>query len=256
MLNGLKTIKCCMRFDIISLFPGLIKNSFQHGVIGKALKDSKIVLETLNPRDFTEEINGRIDDRPYGGGPGMVMQADPLIKAIRKAKENSNHPYVIYMSPQGRHFNQEKAIEFSEKEHLVIVCGRYEGIDQRVLDKEVDEECSIGEFVVSGGEIPALLVMDSTSRVIEGVLGDPSSVMKDTFNDGLLKYPQYTRPEKSCHGDVPEILLSGNHHMIKKWQLKQSISKTRKNRPDLLKNKELTKEEEELLEEIIREEKN
>ena len=255
MLNGLESTNFFMRFDVISIFPNLIESAFQHGVIGKALKRAKISLSTWDPREFSEDVNNRIDDRPYGGGPGMVMQADPLIKAIRRAKENSRNPYVLCMSPQGTLFNYKKVQEFASKKHLVIVCGRYEGIDQRVLDTEVDEECSVGEFIVSGGEIPALLVIDSISRVIEGVLGDPKSILKDTFSDGLLKYPQYTRPETSPHGNVPGILLSGDHELIKKWQLKRSLAKTKKNRPDLLQVKDLTMEEKELLEEIIREEK-
>ena len=244
-----------MRFDVISLFPSLIESSFKYGITGRALRSNKIVLKTWDPRDFSKQVNGRIDDHPYGGGSGMVMQADPLINAIRKAKEKSNNPYVIYMSPQGKLLNQNKAVEFSNKDHLVIVCGRYEGIDQRVLDVEVDEECSVGEFIVSGGEIPALLVMDSVSRILEGVLGDPESFLRDTFSNGLLKYPQYTRPETGPYGNVPAILLSGDHASIKKWQLKQSLSKTRDNRPDLLFKKDLTKEEKVLLEEIIGEEK-
>ena len=245
-----------MLFDVISLFPELIESSFKKGISGRALKNSMITLRTWNPRDFSESTKGRVDDRPYGGGPGMVMLADPLIKAIRRAKEKSKKPYVIYMSPQGKLFTQSKAKEFSKREHLVIVCGRYEGIDQRVLDTEVDEECSIGEFIVSGGEVPALLLMDSVSRVIEGVLGDPRSVSKDTFSNGILKHPQYTRPESCTYGDVPTVLLSGNHREIKKWQLKQSLAKTKKNRPDLLKSKDFSEVEKDLLGEIVREEKN
>ena len=244
-----------MLFDVISLFPELIESSFKKGITGRAIKKSVINLRTWDPRDFAESTKGRIDDRPYGGGPGMVMLADPLIKAIRRAKENSKNSYVIYMSPQGKMFNQSKAKEFSKKEHLIIVCGRYEGIDQRVLDMEVDEECSIGEFIVSGGEIPALLLMDSVSRVIEGVLGDPRSASKDTFSNGILKHPQYTRPESCIYGDVPTVLLSGNHREIKKWQLKQSLAKTKKNRPDLLKSKNLSEIEKEIIEEIVSEEK-
>ena len=245
-----------MRFDVISLFPDLIENALKHGITGRALKDSKVILGTLDPRRFANKPDGRLDDRPYGGGSGMVMQAAPLIKAIKKAKKNSKNPYVVYMSPQGKVFDQNKVKEFAKKEHLIIVCGRYEGIDQRVLDTEIDEECSIGEFILSGGEIPALVILDAVIRTIEGVLGDPQSVLNDTFNNGMLKYPQYTRPENSPYGNVPNILLSGNLESIKRWQLKQSLAKTQKNRPDLLKNKVLTQVEKELLEEIIREEKD
>ena len=243
-----------MRFDVITLFPDLVKDSFNYGVTGRALTSQKILLNTLNPRDFSNESNGKVDDRPYGGGPGMVMQPEPMIKAIRQAKSESKNPYTIFMSPQGNIFNQAKAEELSDKQHLVIVCGRYEGIDQRIIDSEVDEECSIGGYILSGGELPALIVMDSIARTIEGVLGDADSVKTDTFSDGLLKHPQYTRPESGSYGDVPEILLSGDHESIRRWQLKQSLLKTRKNRPDLLEIRSLNDEELELLEEIIREE--
>ncbi|MDP6917122.1 MAG: tRNA (guanosine(37)-N1)-methyltransferase TrmD, partial [SAR86 cluster bacterium] len=155
-----------MRFDVITLFPDLVKDSFNYGVTGRALTSQKISLNTLNPRDFSEENNGKVDDRPYGGGPGMVMQPDPMIKAIRQAKSQSKKPYTIFMSPQGNIFNQAKAEQFSYKEHLVIVCGRYEGIDQRIIDSEVDEECSIGGYILSGGELPALIVMDSVARTV------------------------------------------------------------------------------------------
>ena len=180
-----------MRFDVITLFPDLVKDSFNYGVTGRALTSQKILLNTLNPRDFSNENNGKVDDRPYGGGPGMVMQPEPMIKAIRQAKSESKNPYTIFMSPQGNIFNQAKAEELSDKQHLVIVCGRYEGIDQRIIDSEVDEECSIGGYILSGGELPALIVMDSIARTIEGVLGDADSVKTDTFSDGLLKHPQY-----------------------------------------------------------------
>ena len=245
-----------MRFDVISLFPDLIENALKHGITGRALKDSKVILGTLDPRRFANKPDGRLDDRPYGGGSGMVMQAAPLIKAIKKAKKNSKNPYVVYMSPQGKVFDQNKVKEFAKKEHLIIVCGRYEGIDQRVLDTEIDEESSVGDFVLSGGEIPSLVLIDAISRFLEGVVGDPKSVETDTFSNGLLKYPQYTRPELSEFGDVPKVLLSGDHKLIKRWQLKQSLLKTRKNRPDLLKDRDFSEEEEEIMKEIIREDES
>jgi len=245
-----------MRFDVITLFPDLIKNSFEHGITGKALSSKKILLNTFNPRNFSEDINRKVDDRPYGGGPGMVMQAEPMIAAIREAKKQSKKPHTIFMSPQGKIFDQNKAEQFSTMGHLVIVCGRYEGIDQRIIESEIDEECSIGGYILSGGELPSLIVMDSVSRIIEGVLGDPDSARKDTFSNGLLKHPQYTRPESGAYGDVPKILLSGDHELIRKWQLKQSLLKTKENRPDLLKDRALNVEEEGLLEEIMSEEKS
>tara|TARA_Y100000588_G_C14234626_1_gene916725 strand:+ start:698 stop:1390 length:693 start_codon:yes stop_codon:yes gene_type:complete len=225
-----------------------------YGIIGKALKSNLIKVNTLNPRDFSDEDNQRIDDKPYGGGPGMVMQAQPLIKAISYAQQQHDSSFVVYMSPRGSNFNQNKAKEFSKKRNLIIVCGRYEGIDQRVLDNKVDEECSVGDFVVTGGEIPALLVTEAVSRFIPGVVGDSQSVDDDSFSQGLLEYPQFTRPEKDESGEVPQVLLSGDHKKISKWRLKQSILKTYKNRPDLLNSRDMTEEENIWLKEIINEE--
>jgi tRNA (guanine37-N1)-methyltransferase len=245
-----------MKFDVVTLFPELIMDSVNHGITSRALKDKKISLKTYNPRLFSNRKGGQIDDHPFGGGPGMLMQAEPVIQALKEAKKNSSNPYTIYMTPQGKPFNQSKAIEFSKKEHLVILCGRYEGVDQRIIDTEIDEESSVGDFVLSGGEIPSLVLIDAISRFLEGVVGDPKSVETDTFSNGLIKYPQYTRPELSEFGDVPKVLLSGDHKLIKRWQLKQSLLKTRKNRPDLLKNRDFSEEEEDIMEEIIREDES
>ena len=243
-----------MNFQIVTIFPSLIKDMLSYGIIGKALKSNLIKVNTLNPRDFSDEDNQRIDDKPYGGGPGMVMQAQPLIKAISYAQQQHDSSFVVYMSPRGSNFNQNKAKEFSKKKNLIIVCGRYEGIDQRVLDNKVDEECSVGDFVVTGGEIPALLVTEAVSRFIPGVVGDSQSVDDDSFSQGLLEYPQFTRPEKDESGEVPQVLLSGDHKKISKWRLKQSILKTYKNRPDLLNSRDMTEEEKIWLKEIINEE--
>tara|TARA_Y100001960_G_scaffold88151_1_gene94462 strand:- start:8184 stop:8921 length:738 start_codon:yes stop_codon:yes gene_type:complete len=243
-----------MNFQIVTIFPSLIKDMLSYGIIGKALKSNLIKVNTLNPRDFSDEDNQRIDDKPYGGGPGMVMQAQPLIKAISYAQQQHDSSFVVYMSPRGSNFNQNKAKEFSKKKNLIIVCGRYEGIDQRVLDNKVDEECSVGDFVVTGGEIPALLVTEAVSRFIPGVVGDSQSVDDDSFSQGLLEYPQFTRPEKDESGEVPQVLLSGDHKKISKWRLKQSILKTYKNRPDLLNSRDMTEEENIWLKEIINEE--
>jgi len=243
-----------MNFQIITIFPSLIKDMLSYGIIGKALKSNLININTWNPRDFSEDASKRIDDKPYGGGPGMVMKAQPLIKAILHAQQHHDSSFVVYMSPRGSNFNQNKAKEFSKKKNLILVCGRYEGIDQRVLDKKVDEECSVGDFVVTGGEIPALLVTEAVSRFIPGVLGDSQSVDDDSFSQGLLEYPQFTRPEKDESGEVPEVLLSGDHEKIAKWRLKKSILKTYKNRPDLLNSRDMTEEEKICLKEIINEE--
>ncbi len=243
-----------MNFQIVTIFPSLIKHILSYGIIGKAVKNKLININTWDPRDFSDHANKKIDDKPYGGGPGMVMQALPLIKTITNAQQNQDPSFVVYMSPKGSVFNQNKAKEFSKKKNLIIVCGRYEGIDQRVLDKKVDEECSVGDFVATGGEIPALLVIEAVSRFVPGVLGDSHSVNDDSFSDGLLEYPQFTRPENDESGEVPEVLLSGNHEQILKWRLKQSILKTYKNRPDLLESRDMTTEEKRWLKEIINEE--
>ena len=242
-----------MRFDVITLFPKFIQDSFSYGVTGRALEDKKIVLKTWNPREFSNDQTQRVDDRPYGGGPGMVMKAGPVYRTIKEAKKRSRTPYVVYMCPKGSLFKQIKAEEFASKKHLILIAGRYEGIDQRVIDKVVDEECSIGDFVVSGGEIPALIVMDAVTRLLTGVLGDPESASQDSFSDGLLEYPHFTRPKSGILGDVPEVLLKGNHEDIYLWRLKQSLLKTLSVRPDLLDEKKLTHQEKMLLEQIISE---
>ena len=244
-----------MRIDVITLFPGMIKDTFSYGVTGRAVKDKKVIFQTWDLKDFSGEAHGRVDDRPYGGGPGMILQANPLITAIDTAKEKTNESYVVYLSPQGNLFDQKKAEKFVSKSHLILVAGRYEGIDQRVLEKSVDEECSVGDFVVSGGELPVLMIMDAVVRLIPGVLGDPKSAHNDTFSKGLLEYPQYTRPLSGSFGKVPEVLLSGDHKAIERWRFKQSLLKTWKVRPDFLESRNLSSEEKSLLEEIIREDK-
>jgi tRNA (guanine37-N1)-methyltransferase len=221
-----------MRFDVITLFPDLVEEALRHGITGRAIKENLLTLKTWNPRDFTE----------------------PLIKAIQKAKELSGSCHVVYMSPQGRSFNQKRAEEFLQHEKIILLSGRYEGIDERVIESEVDEICSVGDFVVSGGEIPALLVIDAVCRLEEGVLGDPDSSKQDSFSDGLLEFPQYTRPDSNEFGDVPDVLLGGNHSEIAKWRLKESLRRTLKLRPDLLKSRELTNQEKDLISEIKSEE--
>ena len=244
-----------MRFDVVTLFPSFIKEAFSYGVIGRAIKNRKIELETWDPRKFSDDREGRIDDRPYGGGPGMIMQARPLIKSIEAAERKSKSSYIVSMCPKGKLFNHKKAQEFVSKPHLILICGRYEGIDQRVLDQKVHEECSIGDYVLSGGEIPALIIIEAVSRFVPGVLGDPDSTIDESFSNGLLEYPQFTRPESDDYGKVPKVLLSGDHKKILQWRLKQSMLKTYRSRPDLLDQRELTEEESTLLEEIISEEK-
>ena len=223
-----------MRFDVISLFPDLIENALKHGITGRALKDSKVILGTLDPRRFANKPDGRLDDRPYGGGSGMVMQAAPLIKAIKKAKKNSKNPYVVYMSPQGKVFDQNKVKEFAKKEHLIIVCGRYEGIDERVIDELIDLEISIGDYILSGGELPAMVLVDSLIRLLPGALGHQESIEDDSHVKGILQFPQYTRPQIFRDLEVPKVLLSGDHQAIDNWRSEKAIERTRSKRPDLM----------------------
>ena len=223
-----------MRFDVVTLFPDLIKDALDHGITGRAMKENQLTLKTWNPRDFTNNKTGRVDDKPYGGGPGMVMESEPLIKAIKKAKQSSNSSHVVYLSPQGQKFNQKRAEEFLQHRKIILLSGRYEGIDERVIESEVDEICSVGDFVVSGGELPAMLLMDAVMRWLPGVLGHPESAVEDSFTEGLLDCPHYTRPEAYQGQAVPEVLLSGDHGAIAQWRRAQALRRTLDRRPDLL----------------------
>ena len=239
-----------MKVFFISIFPELIDSLTKNGVIKNALEKSIIEYEILNPIDFLKGKE-RVDDKPYGGGPGMLMKAQPLEKSILKAKEkSSNNTKVIYMTPQGEKFSQKKSKSFSKEENLIFICGRYEGIDQRIIDNFVDEEVSIGDYVLTGGEIPALVVFDAVVRNIEGVLGDIESAKEESHSNEMIEYPQYTRPEKSNLGNVPEVLISGNHKKIYDWRRKQSLGKTFLTRPDIFKSK-LDKKDFSLLEEFL-----
>ena len=223
-----------MRFDILTLFPEMF-SYLNESIIGRAKKNKQININLVNIRDFSENKHNKVDDTPYGGGAGMVMMPDVVYRAY-KSLNNKDNAKVIYMSPQGKTLNQKKVVELSKEEHLIILCGHYEGIDQRVLDKIVDEEISIGDYVLTGGELPAMVLIDSVSRYVEGVLSE-DSIKEESFSNGLLEYPQYTRPEVFEGMKVPEILLSGNHQRIDEWRKEQSLEITKKKRPDLL-NKE------------------
>ena len=237
-----------MKFNVVTIFPELIDNFINHGLISKALAKNILEVQTWNPRDFSDNPNGRIDDKPFGGGQGMLLQAEPLIKTIEQIKlQNSTH--VLFMAPHGKVFDQKKVYELKNKENLTIICGRYEGMDKRVEESSVDEVISIGDFVLNGGELPALVIIETIARQLKGFMGNEIS-LQDSFSDGLLEYPQYTRPEKSTYGNVPEILLSGNHEMIGRWKLKESLRLTLQNRPELLEKKKLSDLEKELLNEI------
>ena len=222
-----------MKFDILTLFPEMFEN-LKQSIIGRAIEKNIININLINIRDFSKDKHKKVDDTPYGGGAGMVMKPDVVYSAYNSIKDKNAR--VIYMSPQGKTLNQEKVEELSKEEHLVILCGHYEGIDQRVLDKIVDEEISIGDYVLTGGELPAMVLIDSVIRYVEGVLKE-DSIKEESFSNGLLEYPQYTRPEVFEGEKVPEILLSGHHENISKWRKEKSLEITKKKRPELIKNK-------------------
>ncbi len=221
-----------MKFDILTLFPemfDIIKNS----IIGKAIEKKLIEINTINIRDFSKDKHKKVDDTPYGGGAGMVMMPDVVYDAYMSIKDKENAK-VIYLSPKGNVLNQNKVEVLSKEEHIILLCGHYEGIDQRVLDEIVDEEISIGDYVLTGGELPAMVLIDTVSRYVSGVL-NKESVDEESFSNGLLEYPHYTRPEVFLNKKVPEVLLSGHHENIKKWRDEKSLEITKKKRPDLLK---------------------
>ena len=243
-----------MKFSVVTIFPQIIWANLEFGILGKAIDKEKIEISTYDPRDYSKSPTKRVDDKPFGGGSGMVMEAGPIIKAVEEAKKKSIDAHVIYLSPQGKLFNQEKAKELADKSNIILISGRYEGVDQRVVDHIVDEEISIGDYVLSGGEIASLILIDSISRQIEGVVGDFQSVEDDSLYDGLLKHPQYTRPEESEYGVVPKILLSGNHESIRSWKIKKSLENTMMKRPDLLEKANLDKEKKKVLGQIKKDE--
>lgn len=242
-----------MRIDVVTLFPGMIREQSAYGIQGRAIENGLLLLETWNPRDYSEDKHRGVDDRPYGGGPGMVMQVQPLRTAIRAANAAAVAAPVIYLSPQGERFDQGKARELAGLERIILVAGRYEGIDERLIGLEVDEELSVGDYVLSGGELPALIVMDAVTRLLPGALGDADSAQQDSFMDGLLDYPHYTRPEETEGLRVPEVLIGGNHADIRRWRHKQALGRTWQRRPDLLDAMQLNEEQQRLLNEFISE---
>ncbi|HAU4906123.1 TPA: tRNA (guanosine(37)-N1)-methyltransferase TrmD [Aeromonas hydrophila] len=242
-----------MWIGVISLFPEMFRAITEHGVTGRAVKSGLLQIECWNPRDFTHDKHRTVDDRPYGGGPGMLMMVQPLRDAIHAAKQAAGDgAKVIYLSPQGRKLTQAGVTELATNQKLILVAGRYEGIDERVIQTEVDEEWSIGDYVLSGGELPAMTLIDAVSRLVPGVLGDQASAEQDSFTDGLLDHPHYTRPELLDGLAVPEALTSGNHEVIRRWRLKQSLGRTWQRRPELINNLALTDEQESLLAEYVR----
>jgi tRNA (guanine37-N1)-methyltransferase len=242
-----------MKFNIITIFPDQLMQTLQFGVIGRAIENRTIELNFIDPREFSDNDYGSIDDKAYGGGPGMVMQVEPILSSIEEIKkESKNNIQTVFLSPQGEQYTQKQAELFMKYNEIIIVSGRYEGFDERLLDlTENAIEISIGDYVLSGGEIAASVIIDSITRLIPGVLGDEQSAVEESFTSGLLDHPHYTRPEIVRNKEVPNVLLSGNHKAIKRWRLKQSIMKTFKKRPDLLKTRKLSKEEQLLLDEYL-----
>jgi len=236
-----------MRFDVVTLFPEMVESVAKVGVLGRAVKSGQLQLKSWNPRDYTKDKHRTVDDRPYGGGPGMLMKVEPLEAAIRDAKKAAADSRVIYMSPQGKTVTQQDVQELASQPGLILIAGRYEGIDERIIEAHVDEEWSIGDYVLSGGELPALVLIDAVARMIPGVLGDENSAQQDSFMQGLLDCPHYTRPEEIDGRKVPQVLLSGNHHDIDQWRLKQSLGRTWLRRPELLEALNLTDEQKQLL---------
>lgn len=239
-----------MRIDIMTLFPDYIDYILSESIIGRARRAGILDIRTHNIRDYSEDKHRRVDDTPYGGGRGMLMAAPPIYRcfcaiedSVIEQNESAGKPYVIYMSPRGRPFTNEYAKELSDKKNLVILCGHYEGVDERIIEEIVDEEVSVGDFVLTGGELPACIVTDAVGRLVDGVLALPECHEKESFEDGLLEYPQYTRPPVWMGREVPAVLLSGHHANIEKWRLEKALRITKERRPDLLEKQKTTDEE-------------
>jgi tRNA (guanine37-N1)-methyltransferase len=249
---------------VVTLFPEMIETFKSYGVLGRAINQQLLKISCWNPRDFTSDKHRTVDDRPYGGGPGMLMKIEPLEKSINVARdslfvekkigdESSLLPKVIYLSPQGRRLTQKIVQELQTQKAFVLVAGRYEGIDERLISTNIDEELSIGDYVLSGGELAAMVLIDAVARLVPGVLGHEQSALQDSFSEGLLDCPHYTRPEEYRNLKVPGVLLSGDHERIRRWRLKQSLGRTKERRPDLLNELNLNTEQSILLEEYLRE---
>ena len=251
-----------MRIQVITLFPEEFTPLVDIGVTGRGIREGKVTLELLNPRDFAADRHRTVDDRPYGGGPGMVMAIEPLRSAIRMARARAedrvreraeDEARVGLLSPQGRRLDHEAVVELAQRQELILVCGHYEGIDERLIELEVDEEWSIGDYVLSGGELAAAVIIDAITRLLPGVLGDEQSAHQDSFTDGLLDFQHYTRPENVEGLQVPPVLLSGDHRAIARWRRKQSLGRTWQRRPELLQRMDLDTESKALLTEFIKE---
>jgi len=240
-----------MRFDVITLFPEMITAAASYGVTGRAIERQIVSLSVWNPRDYTHDKHRTVDGRPYGGGPGMVMKYQPLHDAVKSAKQaGSGTAKVVYLSPQGKPITQALLSEACDNSHIILVAGRYEGVDERFVEMDCDDEWSVGDYVISGGELAALIVIDAVTRLLPGVLGDEDSARQDSHMNGLLDYPHFTRPEQFEGCSVPDVLLSGNHADIDRWRMKQALGRTWQRRPDLLKNQNLSAEQEYLLQQF------
>jgi tRNA (guanine37-N1)-methyltransferase len=242
-----------VKIGFITLFPEMISALTDYGVSGRAIKNGLLSVSCWNPRDFTSDRHQTVDDRPYGGGPGMVMKTEPLSLAIAAAKAQLPEARVFYLSPQGRRLDQAALAELAQRSSLILLAGRYEGVDERLLKQQVDEEWSIGDYVLSGGELAGMVIADGVTRLLPGVLGHEMSAVEDSFVDGLLDCPHYTRPDEFEGEQVPPVLLSGDHERIRRWRLKQSLARTWERRPDLLEGAALNDEQEALLAEYLRE---
>jgi tRNA (guanine37-N1)-methyltransferase len=242
-----------MRIQVVTLFPDEFRPLVSLGVTGRAIAEGGVSLELLNPRDLAQDRHRTVDDRPYGGGPGMVMAVEPLRSTIRAAKGRANGARASLLSPQGRRLDQTAVRELAQRQELILVCGRYEGIDERLIELEIDEEWSLGDYVLSGGELAAAVLIDAVTRLLPGVLGDEQSAAQDSFMDGLLDCQHYTRPEETEGLPVPPVLLSGDHGAIERWRKKQALGRTWLRRPDLLERMQLDEESTMLLEEFKRE---
>ena len=245
-----------MHFDVISLFPEMVATIADYGVVGRAQRRDLVTLGIENPRDHTSDVHRTVDDRPYGGGPGMVMKFEPLVGAVAAARKRSPEGCpVVYLSPQGKVFDQATANRFAELPGLILLAGRYEGVDERFIESQADEELSLGDFVLSGGEVAAMAVIDAVVRLLPEVLGDDESAAQDSFMNGLLDYPHYTRPEETDGRSVPEVLLSGDHAAIARWRMKQALGRSILRRPDLIEKLDLTDEQQTLLDEFLKEQR-
>ena len=247
-----------MRIDVVTIFPEVINSGSDYSIVKRARERDKLEVGIHDLRDYTHDKHRSTDDEPYGPGAGMVMKPEPLFEAVEdiKAKFGSEKTKVLLMTPQGKPYDQKKARELSEEEHLIIICGHYEGVDERVREHLVDDEISIGDYVLTGGELPALIIMDSVTRLQSGVLGDEESAVDESFNEGLLEYPHYTRPSDFRGWKVPDILMSGHHAEIAKWRKMQSLKRTLERRPDLLEKADLNQQDKKLFDRLLLERQN